>query len=126
MGGLSCDRSVVRKGICYDCTKTYHSAFNVNNAGLQSSTIEGGRAAGWDRQSRGFDVERGGLKGAGERAVVEHPRDRPAGVVAEIGRVGAGRDVGAALQHLMVMGERVGSGSTSHAGAHARRDYGIL
>src|SRR5262249_62038631 len=59
MGGLSCDRSVVRKGICYDCTKTYHSAFNVNNAGLQSSTIEGGRAAGWDRQSRGFDVERG-------------------------------------------------------------------
>src|SRR6516165_4029671 len=94
MGGLRRDRSVVRKDICYDRTETYHRAFNVNNAGLQSSTIEGGRAAGWDRQSRGFDVERGGLQGrAGERAVVDNPRDRPAGVVAEIGRVATGRGV---------------------------------
>src|SRR5262245_41418511 len=103
MGGLSCDRSVVRKEICYDFAETYHSAFNVNNAGLQSSAIESGRAAGWDRHSRGNDVERGGLSGAVERAVVDHPRDRPAGVVAGIGRVAAGRDVGDALKHLLVM-----------------------
>src|SRR6516164_8143591 len=93
MTGLRLDRSVVRNDICYDRTETCHSAFNVNEAGLQSSAIEGGRAAGWDRQSRGRDVERGGLSGAIERAVVDHPRDRPAAVVAEIGRVGAGRGV---------------------------------
>src|SRR5262249_7750834 len=93
MTGLRLDRSVVRNDICYDCTETCDSAFDVNGAGLQSPAIESGRTAGWDRQSRNLDVERGGLQGAVERAVVDYPRDRPAGVVAEIGRVAAGRGV---------------------------------
>ena len=126
MAGLGLDRSVVRNDICCDCAEACQSAFNVNRVGLQSSAIERARAVGWNRHSRGDNVERGGLSGAGERAVVDHPRDRPVGVDAGIGRVAAVRDVGDAIEHLLVIRQRVVAGQGQHPGRCiiARRDAG--